>query len=265
MFPKLFQFGDFFLPAYGVLVALGVLAGLQVCTILAKRRGVDPEKISNLVVLCALAGLAGAKVAMILFDWESHYSKNIGDIFSISTLQAAGVFQGGLILAIVFAWWYMKKHGLPFLETADLLAPGIAIGHGIGRIGCFAAGCCWGGVCDRSWAVVFRSRDAADLTGVPLGIPLHPTQLYEALAEFVIFGLLWQRAGWKLGPGAQIGFYLVTYSLVRFGVEFVRSHAQGLVAGLSLTQWMSLGFVVLGAWYWHQSRGRNTPMVEQKG
>ena len=141
MFPKIFQIGDFFLPAYGVLVALGVLAGLKVSTTLAQRKGVDPEKISNLVVLCALAGLAGAKVAMILFDWESHYSKNLGDIFSMATLQAAGVFQGGLVLAIVFAWWYLRKHKMPFLETADLLAPGIAIGHGIGRIGCFAAGC----------------------------------------------------------------------------------------------------------------------------
>jgi len=98
-----------------------------------------------------------------------------------------------------------------------------------------------------------------------LGVPLHPTQLYEALAEFVIFGMLWQRSGWKLGPGAQIGFYLVTYSLVRFGVEFVRSHAQELVGELSLTQWMSLGFVALGAWYWHQSRRRTMPMAEQKG
>ena len=104
MFPKLFQFGDFFLPAYGVLVALGVLAGLKASTTLARRRGVDAEKISNLVVLCALAGLAGAKIAMILFDWESHYSRNIGDIFSLGTLQAAGVFQGGLILAIVFGF-----------------------------------------------------------------------------------------------------------------------------------------------------------------
>ncbi|MFN0107024.1 MAG: prolipoprotein diacylglyceryl transferase [Bryobacteraceae bacterium] len=265
MFPKLFQFGDFFLPAYGLLVALGVLAGLQVSTTLAKRRGVDPEKISNLVVLCALAGLAGAKIAMILFDWNSHYSKNLGDIFSIGTLQAAGVFQGGLVLALVFAWWYMRTHGLPFLETADLLAPGIAIGHGIGRIGCFAAGCCWGGRCDRAWAVVFRNPAAAELTGVPLGVPLHPTQLYEAFAEFVIFGLLWQRAGLNLRPGAQIGFYLVMYSLVRFGVEFVRSHAQGLLAGLSLTQWMSLGFVALGAWYWRQSRGGNIAMAERKG
>jgi phosphatidylglycerol:prolipoprotein diacylglycerol transferase len=265
MFPKVFQFGSFFLPAYGVLVALGVLAGLQVSTILAKRRGFNPEKISNLVVLCALAGLAGAKIAMIMFDWESHYSQNLGDIFSVSTLQSAGVFQGGLVLAIAFGWWYMRTHGLPFLETADLLAPGIAIGHGIGRLGCFAAGCCWGGRCDRPWAVTFTNPDAAELTGVPLGVPLHPTQLYEAFAELVIFGLLWKRYGLKLRPGAQIGFYLVMYSLVRFGVEFVRSHAQGLVGGLSLTQWMSLGFVALGAWYWHQSRGGITPVLQQKG
>ena len=261
MFPKIFQIGDFFLPAYGVLVALGVLAGLKASTTLAGRKGVDPEKISNLVVLCALAGLAGAKVAMILFDWESHYSKNLGDIFSMATLQAAGVFQGGLVLAIVFAWWYLRKHEMPFLQTADLLAPGIAIGHGIGRIGCFAAGCCWGGRCDRPWAVTFTNPEAAELTGVPLGVPLHPSQLYEAFAEFVIFGLLWQRAGWKLGPGAQIGFYLVTYSAVRFGVEFVRSHAQDLVAGLSLTQWMSAGFVLLGAWFWYQSFTRDSQPV----
>ena len=263
MFPKLFHFGDFFLPTYGLLVALGVLAGLQVSVRLAARKGVDGEKISNLVVLCALTGLLGAKIAMILFDWESHYSKNIGDIFSVSTLQAAGVFQGGLVLAIGFSWWYMRKHKMPFLATADLLAPGIAIGHGIGRLGCFAAGCCWGGECDRAWAVVFRNPAAAELTGVPLGVPLHPTQLYEAFAEFVIFGLLWQRAGWNLRPGAQIGFYLVMYSLVRFGVEFVRSHAQGLLAGLSLTQWMSLGFVALGAWYWYQSRDGNMAVVER--
>ncbi len=259
MFPKLIDFGDFFLPAYGVLVALGVLAGLKVSTTLATRRGIDPEKISNLVVLCALSGLLGAKLAMILFDWNSHYSRNIADIFSVSTLQAAGVFQGGLLLAIVFAWWYMRKHGLPFLETADLLAPGIAIGHGIGRIGCFAAGCCWGGRCDRPWAVTFTNPDAAELTGVPLGVPLHPTQIYEAIAEFIIFGLLWQRAGWNLRPGAQIGFYLVMYSAVRFLVEFVRSHAQDLVWGLSLTQWMSAGFILLGLWYWQRSRVSPTP------
>jgi phosphatidylglycerol:prolipoprotein diacylglycerol transferase len=257
MFPKLLEFGSFFLPTYGVLVALGVLAGLQAISILAKRRGLDAEKISNLVILCALVGLLGAKIAMIFFDWDKYYSKDPAAIFSVQFLQAAGVFQGGLALGILFAWWYMRKNTMPFLPTADLLAPGIALAHGIGRLGCFAAGCCWGAVCDRPWAVTFRNPDAAELTGVPLQVPLHPSQLYESAAEFVIFGLLWQRAGWNLPPGSQIGFYLITYSVVRFGVEFVRSHAQGLIAGLSLTQWMSLAFVLLGAWYlW---RARQTP------
>ncbi len=264
MFPKILSIGDFYLPAYGALVALGVLAGLKVSGALAKRRGMDVEVVSNLVVVCALSGLAGAKLAMIIFDWESHYRQNVADIFSISTLQAAGVFQGGLILAILVAWWYMRKHGLPFLKTADVLAPGIALGHGIGRLGCFAAGCCWGAQCDRPWAVTFRSADAAALTGVPLGIPLHPTQLYEAFAEFVIFGLLWQRSGWKLGDGAQIGFYLVAYSTVRFGVEFVRSHAQNLVLGMSLTQWMSLSFVALGLVYWRRSAQASTTTLAMR-
>lgn len=264
MFPKLLSFGDFYLPAYGALVALGVLIGLKVSGVLARRRGMDVEVVSNLVVVCALAGLGGAKLAMIIFDWDTHYRENPGDIFSFSTLQAAGVFQGGLALAIPLAWWYMRKHGLPFLKTADLLAPGIAIGHGIGRLGCFAAGCCWGARCDRPWAVTFRSEDAAALTGVPLGIPLHPTQLYEALAEFVIFGLLWQRSRWKLGDGAQIGFYLVAYSILRFGVEFVRSHAQNLILGLSLTQWMSLSFVGLGLVYWRKSNSNGTEQLAEQ-
>ena len=95
MFPKIFQFGDFFLPAYGVLVALGVLAGLQVSTILAKRRGIDPEKISNLVVLCALAGLAGAKIAMIMFDWDSHYSKHRATFSASARCRRRGFFKAG--------------------------------------------------------------------------------------------------------------------------------------------------------------------------
>lgn len=258
MFPKIFQFGDFFLPAYGLLVALGVLAGLKVSTTLAIRRGFDPEKITNLVVLCALSGLAGAKIAMVIFDWD-YYSADFSLLFSLSTLQAAGVFQGGLLIAIAAAWVFMRRNGLPFLPVADLLAPGIALAHAIGRIGCFAAGCCWGDYCTRPWAVTFTNPEAAELTGVPLHVALHPTQLYESAAEFVIFGLLWRRARISRIPGTEIGFYLTVYSTVRFLVEFVRSHAQGLVWGLSLTQWMSLGFILLGLWYWLGSSRLDRP------
>ena len=164
VFPKLFQYGDFFLPTYGVLVALAFLAGLWVTTRLARRAGINHELVVNLVVYCALAGLLGAKLLMFIFDWD-HFSKNPADMFSIATLRAAGVYQGGLILAVATAFWYVRRHGMPWLQTFDVFAPGIAIGHAIGKVGCFAAGCCWGKECDLPWAVTFRNPDANALTG----------------------------------------------------------------------------------------------------
>ena len=122
MFPKLINFGDFFLPTYGVLVAIAFLAGLFVTTRLARRSGLENEKIVNLVVYCALAGLLGAKVLMIAFDWD-HFSKDPADIFSFNTLRAAGVFQGGLILAVITAFFYVRRNGMPWLPTFDAFAP----------------------------------------------------------------------------------------------------------------------------------------------
>src|SRR5438067_456242 len=172
MFPKLFQIGTFYLPTYGVLVALGFLAGLTVTVRLARRKGMNPELVTNLAVYVALMGLLGAKILMLMFDW-----RGLSEVFTLNTLQAAGVFQGGLILAVVFAFLYMKKQAMPMLATADIFSPGVALGHAIGRLGCFAAGCCWGQKCDRFWAVQFHNPDAALLTGVPLDTPLHPSQL----------------------------------------------------------------------------------------
>ena len=249
MLPKLISYGDFFLPTYGVLVALGFLAALQLITRLAKERGMNGELLTNLAVYCALAGLAGAKIFMIAFDWRV-YADNPKELFSVSTLQAAGVFQGGLLLAMAVAWWYVKRHRLSFLVVADLFAPALALGHAIGRLGCFAAGCCWGDHCERPWAVTFRNPEAERLTGVPLGVPLHPTQLYESAAEFLLCGFLlwwWRR---KQGPPGQVfSLYLLIYSVVRFTIEFFRFHAQGLPFGMqfSLTQWIAMGTFLMGA------------------
>jgi len=247
MLPKLIEFGSFFLPTYGVLVALAFLVAIWVTSKLALRDGLDPEKITNLAVYCAVSGLIGAKLFMFLFDWRDYLS-GARPIFSIETLQAAGVYQGGLLLAVITAAVYMRKNGLPGWITADAFAPGLAIGHSIGRLGCFAAGCCWGDRCDRPWAVVFRREDAHELTGVPLNLPLHPTQLYESGAELVIFGFLWWYSHRTHREGSVIGWYMLLYSAVRFGVEFVRNHEQELVAGLSLTQWISLGTLLAGIW-----------------
>lgn len=253
MFPKLISFGDFFLPTYGVLVACAFLAGLTLTGRLAKKAGYNPETITNLAIYCALSGLAGAKLLMFAFDWRYYWQKPT-DIFSIATLQAAGVYQGGLLLAVLFAWFYLRRHKLPFFGVADAFAPGVALGHAIGRIGCFAAGCCWGSRCDRPWAVTFTDPEAAKLVGVPLHVPLHPAQLYESFAEFILCYFLCRQFLKKHGQGEIIGLYLILYSIVRFIVEFFRNHEQALPLGLpfSLTQWIAAATLLVGLWWYRR-------------
>lgn len=249
MYPKLIQTGDFFLPTYGLLVALGFLAAFAVVRRLAKQRGLNDEVISNLVVYCAIAGLAGAKLFMFLFDWQS-YLRDPGQIFTFATLQAAGVYQGGFIVGLTYAVWYMRQHALPVWTTMDVFAPGVALGHAIGRLGCFFAGCCYGTECDRPWAVTF-DVEAYKMTGVPPGVPLHPAQLYESAFNLGLFYLLYRMFQKHPRPGQVFGVYLSLYSLFRFGVEFVRHHEQELTGGLSNTQWISLATCAIGAWiYW---------------
>ena len=243
MYPKLISIGSFYIPTYGVLVALGFLAGLWVTLHLARRAGLAPEKITNLAVYCAIAGIIGAKLFMFLFDLGD-YVRNPGQIFSLETLQAAGVFHGGFLAAILFAAFYMRREQLPVLGTMDVFAPGIAIGQAIGRLGCFAAGCCWGRECDLPWGVRFRS-DAA--SPVPLDKTLHPVQLYESAADLLIFFLLFRRAQQKHPSGQVIGLYMVLYSTARVIIEFYRVHEQSLVGPFSLTQWIALGVLVAGA------------------
>jgi phosphatidylglycerol:prolipoprotein diacylglycerol transferase len=241
LFPKLFTIGSFYLPTYGVLVALGFLAGLSVTVKLAKKGGLDPEKVTNLAVYVALAGLIGAKLLMIVFDWPDI------QIFSLATLQAAGVFQGGLILALVAAFFYIRHNKLPVLAVSDAFAPGVAIGHAIGRLGCFAAGCCWGKECHLPWAVTFKNPEAYGLTGVPLGVPLHPAQLYESATEALLFAFLYWRYQKPHAPGQIIGLYLLISSIARFLIEFERFHEQATAYGLSITQWIAIGLAIAGA------------------
>jgi len=249
VFPQIIKIGDFFIPTYGVLVALAFLAALALTARLARRMGLDSELVVNLGVYCALAGIAGAKLLMFVFD-AGYYVRNPGEIFSLSTLQAGGVFQGGLVLALVTAVFYVRRKKLPGLATADVFAPGIALGHAIGRLGCFAAGCCWGRECRLPWAVTFHNPEANRLTGVPLGVPLHPTQLYEALAEAVIFLVVYRQFARTHRAGSVFGLYLVLYSVARMVVEFFRAHEQANPLGgpLSTPQWIAVATFAAGVW-----------------
>ncbi len=252
MFPQLFHIGAYSQATYGVLVALAFVAALAIIGRLARRAGLNHDAVLNLAIYCALAAIVGAKIMMFLIDIP-FYIRDPAQIFSLSSLQAGGVFYGGLIGALLAAIVYMRRKHLPPLLTADVFAPGIALGHGIGRLGCFAAGCCWGVRIPRlPWAVTFTNPVANSLVGVPLGIALHPTQLYESAAEFIIFGFLYWRIRRPHAPGAIISLYLILYSSVRFLVEFVRYHEQPNPFGgaLNTSQWVSLALLALGAAYW---------------
>src|SRR5579884_2858807 len=125
MFPRLISIGNFFLPTYGVLVAIGFLVGLYLTVRLAKDMGLQPELVANLGIYSGIAGLVGGKLGMFLFDWGVYWN-NPRQIFSWETLQAAGVYQTGLVLALIVAVLYIRRHRLPWLQTLDVFAPGIA-------------------------------------------------------------------------------------------------------------------------------------------
>lgn len=263
MFPEIIRTPFFTLHTYGVLVALGFLAALWMAGRLARRDHLNPETVTNLGIYCALSALAGAKVMMILVDLP-YYLTHLGEVFSLATLEAGGVFYGGLIAALAVAWWYLRRTKLPALRTADVFAPAIALGHGIGRLGCFSAGCCWGVECHLPWAVTFTNPEAQALVGVPLNRPLHPTQLYESAAEFLIFAVLYRFIGKPHRAGAIISLYLMLYSAARFVVEFFRYHEQGNLWGgpLDTSQWISLLLFALGAAYFINARTHRPSVPE---
>ncbi len=254
MYPKLFTIGGFTQHTYGVLVALAFLLGLWVAVRTARSEGLNAERVFNLGVYTALAAFLGAKLLLLVTDW-GYYSLNPRQILSLSSFQAGGIFYGGLLAALVFAAWYTRHARLPFLKVADAFAPGVALGHGVGRLGCFFAGCCWGKPTSLPWGVTFTDPYAKQMFGVPLGIPLHPTQLYEALVEALLFVfLLWQRKN-KSFDGQTFSLYLALYGAARFTLEFVRDDPdRGFLfdGRLSISQFLSLLLIALSAafWYW---------------
>ncbi len=228
-----------------------MLLGLFVILHLAKKQGIDPDEMWNLCGLVILAGIIGSKALYILTDW-GYYSEHPREIFSLGTLQAGGVFSGGLVLALLAAVWYLRKHKIRFLTAADLIAPGLALGHAVGRLGCFSAGCCYGRPTNEPWGVIFTNPLANEITGTPLGVRLHPTQLYEMVAELINFGVLYWIATRKKFEGQVIGLYMIVYGIERYVIEFFRGDpGRGDVWGLmSGTQLISIGLVIVGGIIW---------------
>jgi len=238
MFPRLIQIGSFYLPTYGVILAIAYLVGIWLLRRKARDEGLPEQKIFDFSLYVLAAAILGAKALLVIVEWR-HYVENPRSL--VEVLRSGGVFYGGLIAATTVGIWYMKKHRLPAWKIADMGAPSIALGEAIGRWGCFAAGCCYGKQTTVPWAVVFTDPAAQANVGTPLGIPLHPTQLYESGAELLILIVLLatERRG-RPFPGRTFWLYMVLYAISRYIIEFYRGDPRGFIFGFSTSQFISL-------------------------
>jgi len=243
MHPILFEIGGWPVYSYGVLLALAYLAGLQLAVVRARRAGLDGAKVMDLGIYLIIAALVGAKVMLIAVDFD-HFRAQPRELLSL--VRAGGVFYGGLIAAFLTGFWLVRRYQLPVWTTADLIAPGIALGHVVGRFGCLLAGCCYGKPTDVAWAITFRDPVASVNAGTPLGIPLHPTQLYDAGAELVILAvlLITERRG-KPFAGRTFWLYILLYAISRYVIEIYRGDERGVILGFSTSQFVSLIVVPL--------------------
>jgi len=267
MFPELFRIHGFPINTYGVFLALAFLSAILVAVRLGSRDGLPKERLYDLCLWMLLASLVGSKILMLFTEPE--YRGNPLALLSLDFLRSGGVFYGGLIGAVVTGYFLMRRYKLPWWKTADACAPGIALGNVLGRLGCFSAGCCWGKPTSAPWGVRFTEL-AHESTGVPAGIPLHPTQLYESFSMLIVFFfLLWLHRHRRFN-GQVILAYALLYSVIRFVIEFFRDDPRGDILGLTTLTGLStsqmIGIVVgITSLLLLIKRWRNATATDNKG
>lgn len=252
MHPRLFQFGHFIIPTYGVLIALGLLAALWVCNLAARTLDLDTTKVWNLALASAVVTLAGAKLILTLVRWPEYGPAAI----ALDLAAAPGAMVAGALLGIAAGWLYAWRAAMPLRRTADALAPALAAGGAIAWIARLEAGYAFGSVSHGPLAVVFSDPLAAP--GLPLGIPLHPVQIYGALVDFVLFVLLFALLRLPHNDGEVMGAWLFLNGLGSFFLTLLRGDdwAQVPVAGfLSGSQWLSVALVLAGGLLWLRHNG----------
>jgi len=223
------------------MIALAFLAGLWTATRRAPRENIPGEKIADVTFWLMLGTIVGARTVYVTTYWKTEFvHQPISEIFMI---QHGGlVYYGGLIGAIITGSLYVWWQKLPLWKVADVLAPSIALGNVFGRIGCLLNGCCYGRACSLPWAIRFPADHP---TG---GAPVHPTEIYDALLNLVLyFGLAWLFRHKKF-DGQVFATYLIGYAVFRFAVEFFRGDypPDHIHAGLTSGQVVSIPIFVAG-------------------
>jgi phosphatidylglycerol---prolipoprotein diacylglyceryl transferase len=240
MFPILFHLGPLTIRTYGAMVAIAFLASLQMARKAARARRIGEPFLLDLVAILIVTGLLGARLFYILVNL-SYFREHPAESFKV--WEGGLVFYGGFLLASLVGAIFTRYRGYAVAEVADCLAPALALGQGIGRWGCFFAGCCYGKPTPVPWGV--RFKDPASLA--PLGVQLHPVQIYESVGDFLIAALLWSiLSRRKESHGDIFWFYVLLYGILRFMMETLRGDDRGpLYGGLAPSQIIALVAILI--------------------
>ena len=271
MFPIIHDF-DFFgilaepwsLHTYGVLIATGFIFAMKLGQRQALREGEDPDRVVDLAFYVLLTGLIGSRIVFI-FTKLDDYLKNPIEILMF--WRGGLVWYGGFIAAAAYVAWYCKRYRLNFFKHADMYIPLVALAHGFGRLGCLAAGCCFGKPTAMPWGIVFPNGSMAHAAHQSSGLvafgdpalPIHPTQLYEAGFEMAMFWFLTLLRPHKRFHGQLLLIWLALYPIARSIIEVFRGDTVRGVwfLGLSTSQIISIGVAGFAVWlYFHLRKAR---------
>ena len=231
MLPVLLTLGPLEISTYGVIVALAWLAGVKWLVSRRADMGLSEDQIWDIVYWVFGGAFVGGKIMYFIVTPGSF-------AFTVEAVRYGFVFYGGLIGGLAAGLWHARRLKLPFLKLADWCLTALALGHGIGRFGCLAAGCCYGRHTDLPWGIAMAGDPSR-----------HSTQVYEAVLNLLLFGFLvkWalpRAADGRWRPGGVLAAYVLGYAALRFAVELLRGDDRGtFVAGLSPSQWVALAAV----------------------
>ncbi|GHT54408.1 prolipoprotein diacylglyceryl transferase [Endomicrobiia bacterium] len=243
MHPIFFSIWKFTAYFYGLFVGLAFIASnlyLSYSLTKSKNKIISQDKLDSLFIFIPILGAIGARVLFVITNLQEYILYPL----SIFKFWKGGfVYYGGFISVMVYIIIYSKRKKIHLFKLCDFFAPALALGHAIGRIGCFFAGCCYGKESNLPWAVTFNNEDSVALQGVRL----HPTQLYESLGNLLLFICLHFYSKREHKAGTPIAIYFICYAVLRFIIEFFRGDDRGMqYFGLYISQVISIFLFITG-------------------
>ena len=242
MHPILFSVFGKEIYSYGVMAALGFMAGLLTWAWLGRHENRPPGFASDLGFWLMASGIVGSRLAYVLANW-TYYRDNLLEIVRID--QGGLIFYGGFLLACVVLVLFARHHRVPLWHLADFAIPALAIGHGLGRIGCFLNGCCYGRPAGDAFCGIAYPPVCEPGKLFP-GVPLFPVQIIESAGLLVIWAVLLFAYPRRKKDGAVFALYLLLYPPVRFGLEYLRGDERQSWFALDVAQITSIALFLVG-------------------